>query len=276
MNPRSEPLLWLQLTSLGVLPLEMLLVLLVLSSADPGPLPGLERLLVWALGAVAPTVVLWRKPADPGSLLLVKQPLPLRSELARRLAALQTHILPRLLLVLGTVLLLPLVWWLDRIAALASALSPLEEPGRLLSLLITVPLLALVVWQWHQLVQAIWLLSRSPEQLAATMPLSPGTMANGRSSPGLPLLSLGSLQLAVATAPPQPPQPSQRPQQPQPASTATVESAEETASSAEAADSIQEAASTEERNPTKGNSPGETPTSTGAIAIKPEQTSENP
>ena len=54
MTPRSEPLLWLQLIAVGVLPLEALLLLLLLAGSDPGPLPGLERLLCWAIGALAP------------------------------------------------------------------------------------------------------------------------------------------------------------------------------------------------------------------------------
>ena len=54
-NPaRREPLLWLQLLGLAVLPLETALLLLVLAGADPGPLPGLERLFTWALGALGP------------------------------------------------------------------------------------------------------------------------------------------------------------------------------------------------------------------------------
>ncbi|MEB3319686.1 MAG: low-complexity tail membrane protein, partial [Cyanobium sp.] len=45
MNPRSEPLLWLQLIALGAVPLELLLLLLLLAGADPGPFPWLERSL---------------------------------------------------------------------------------------------------------------------------------------------------------------------------------------------------------------------------------------
>ena len=43
-NPaRREPLLWLQLLGLAALPLEAAALLVVLAGADPGPLPGLER-----------------------------------------------------------------------------------------------------------------------------------------------------------------------------------------------------------------------------------------
>ena len=37
MQPRSEPLLWLQCLALGAIPLELLLIRLVLAGADPGP-----------------------------------------------------------------------------------------------------------------------------------------------------------------------------------------------------------------------------------------------
>ena len=64
MNARSEPLIWLQLIAVGVLPLEALLLLLLLAGSDPGPLPALERLLCWGLGGLVPALVLWRRPAD--------------------------------------------------------------------------------------------------------------------------------------------------------------------------------------------------------------------
>ena len=46
MQPRSEPLLWLQCLALGAIPLELLLIRLVLAGADPGPVPGVERFLI--------------------------------------------------------------------------------------------------------------------------------------------------------------------------------------------------------------------------------------
>jgi hypothetical protein len=44
--------------------LEALLLLLVLGGSDPGPVPLVEELLCWSLGAVAPALLLWRTPAD--------------------------------------------------------------------------------------------------------------------------------------------------------------------------------------------------------------------
>jgi hypothetical protein len=201
LNPRSEPLLWLQLLALAAMPLEALLLLVLLAGADPGPVPILERLLVWGLGVLAPALLLWRRPADCCSLLVVQVPLRARSEQQRRLAALQNALPPRLLLALGGALLLPAFWWLDGVAALAANSAPLEAGHRLLTLLLAIPLLALLLWQWHQLSQSLWLLSRSTASLAEAPPLSTTTLENERLSLGLPLLLLDPLVIAVPTGP---------------------------------------------------------------------------
>ncbi|KMM16667.1 hypothetical protein SYNGFB01_09580 [Synechococcus sp. GFB01] len=183
------------------MPLEALLLLVLLAGADPGPVPALERLLVWGLGVLAPALLLWRRPADCCSLLLVQVPLRARSEQQRRLAALQNTLPPRLLLALGGALLLPAFWWLDGVAALAANSSPLEAGHRLLTLLLAIPLLALLLWQWHQLSQSLWLLSRSTASLAAAPPLSTTTLENERLSLGIPLLLLDRLLLAEPARP---------------------------------------------------------------------------
>ena len=197
MNPRSEPLLWLQLVALGAIPLELLLLLLLLAGADPGPLPGLERLLLWGLGVLAPTILLWRRPADCCSLLVVQVPAAGRSGLQKRLGELQAGLVPRLLFLLGSALLLPLLWWLDTEAVLAAALSPLSDANRLISLLLAAPVLALLTWQWQQLSQSVWLLTRPTGALA-----EPGAAgaSQQRLSLGLPVLLLGPL--AADTPPP--------------------------------------------------------------------------
>jgi hypothetical protein len=188
VNPRSEPLLWLQLIGLGVLPLEALLLLLVLAGSDPGPLPGLERLLSWSIGALAPALLLARRPADVWSLLLVQTPLRGRRILQQRLSRLQGARGLRLAPGAAAALALPLLWWIDRHAAVATPFSPLPSGPRLVALLLAAGLLAVMLWQCQQLIQSIWLLSRSPEAVAATEPLTQAELEQQRLCLGLPLL----------------------------------------------------------------------------------------
>ena len=248
MNPRSEPLLWLQLVALGAIPLELLLLLLVLAGADPGPLPALERMLVWGLGVLAPSLLLWRRPADCGSLLLVQVPAGGRSPLLRQLNALQQGWPPRILLPCGGALLLVALWILDSRSALAGPLSPLEEPGRLVTLMLAVPLLALLLWQWQQLGQALWLLSRSPQQVeqaaGGELPAADARVL----SLGLPLLLLPALQEQAKR--------SERPRE------GAAQPSEQAASAAEPPVSSE--------FPTPDAAAG----STAAVAIEPEQASE--
>ncbi len=207
MTPRSEPLLWLQLIALGVLPLEALLLLLVLAGSDPGPLPGLERLLCWAIGALAPAVLLVRRPADVWSLLLLQTPLRGRRELQRRLSRLQVAHGLALATAGGAALALPLLWWIDRQAAVAAPLTPFASCPRLVALLLAALVLLVMLWQWQQLIQSLWLLTRSPAVVAATRPLGLEELEQQRLCLGLPLLLPDPLKLAepVATPPAAPP-----------------------------------------------------------------------
>jgi hypothetical protein len=195
VTPRSEPLLWLQLLGLAAIPAELLAVALILAGADPGLVPGIERLLLWALGALLPTLLLWQRPADCWSLLLLQTPALGRREDQRRLSALQSPRPVRLLAAAVAVLLLPAIWRLDALSAQLAAIAPLPEASRLVTILLTVPLLAVLVWQGQQLIQAIWLLSRSPDQVARTPAMAPEVVARERLSLGLPLLLPAPLSL---------------------------------------------------------------------------------
>lgn len=195
-----EPLLWLQLLGAAVLPLEALLALLLLAGTDPGPVPPLERLLAWAIGALAPAMLLWNRPADPFSLLLIQAPLRGRSVAQRTLLAVPSGP-ARWAAALAAALLLPGLWWLDRLAALAGPIAPFPDAGRLVSLLLAVPLLAVVVWQLQQLCQAISLLLRSPAGLEGLLPRSLEQVAAERLSLGLPLLLLDPLGTSAAARP---------------------------------------------------------------------------
>jgi hypothetical protein len=199
-SPRSEPLLWLQLLALGLLPLEALLLLLLLGASDPGSLPLLERLFCWAIGVLAPATLLWRLPVDPWSLLVAQVPQRGRREIQQRLSALQPPAVLRLGSLVGLAILsLVLLWWCDNHAAFASAFSPVANSPRLVGLLLAAAVLALLQWQGQQVIQALWLLSRSPQEVAAAAPLSAAALERERLSPGLPLLLLPPLRESLAS-----------------------------------------------------------------------------
>lgn len=193
-NPaRREPLLWLQLLGLAALPLEVAALLLVLAGADPGPLPGLERLFCWVLGGLGPAALFWKLPPDLWSLLLLQVPLRGRRPDQLRLSALQTALPLKLLGAAGAPLLLPLLWWADRTAGLAWSLSPFTTTPRAMVLLLAAALLALMLWQWQQILQALWMFSRPASQVGQTLPLSSTDAAERRLNLGLPLLLLAPL-----------------------------------------------------------------------------------
>ncbi len=193
MITRREPLLWLQLMALAVIPLELELLRLLLAGSSFGPSPALERLLVWSLSVVAPGYWLVQRPVDWGSLLLVRQPLSTRQIDQRRISALQQSPVLRIATVFGMVLLLMVFWWIDRSALLVIDLSPLREGSRLTGLLLSGLLLSLLLWQWQQLCSSLWLLTRSDTNVLAVEPLSDEQMRNDRTSFGFGLLTLPTL-----------------------------------------------------------------------------------
>ena len=215
MRSRREPLLWIQCLAFGVIPLELLLIRLLLAGADPGPVPSVERLLTWGVAVLAPAVALWRQPADWGSLLLVRVPTRTRTEDQQTLSARQGGPASTLPLIAAAVLLLPLLWWLDDSAGLISEFSPLNGSSRLLCLLLSVPVLALIVWQLQQLGQAGRLLLMGAGE-AALYPAE--QLSSERSSFGLQLLQLAPLDWPEAapkpTATPEPTPETQRSRQP--------------------------------------------------------------
>ena len=186
---RSEPLVWLQLLGPAFFPLEALALLLALAGEDPGPFPVLERLLCWAIGAVAPAVLLARRPADGWSLLLAQVPLRGRRPIQQRLSAVApSRPLALASLVVACLLSLLLLNWVDGHGAVATAFSPLAASPRLVGLLLAALLLALMQWQWQQALQALVWLSTPADRLAAAVPIAPATLAQERLSLGIPLL----------------------------------------------------------------------------------------
>ena len=193
MQSHREPLLWLQCLAIGVIPLELLQIRLLLAGADPGPVPIVERLLIWGVGVVAPAIALWKRPADWGSLLLLRLPVASRRSDQLILSASEGQWGSRSALVGCTALLLPLLWWLDESAGLIHEFSPLQDSSRLVSLLLTAPLLALLVWQIQQLVQAVLLLVQAPQNDSAAEPWSLDQLRQERTSFGLQVLRFAPL-----------------------------------------------------------------------------------
>jgi len=205
MITRREPLLWLQLMAVAVIPLELELLRLLLAGPALGPAPALERLLIWGLAVIGPGLLLWRRPADWGSMLLVRLPLPRRSADQRRISALPQALATKVALILGMALLLFGFWSIDRSALLVSQMSPLANGSRLTALLLAGPLLTLMLWQWQQLSQAIWLLTRSDQVFENLQPVSEAELRDRTLSFGLNVLQLPGLEWpapkASATAP---------------------------------------------------------------------------
>jgi hypothetical protein len=138
---------------------------------------------------------LWRRPADWGSLLLVRQPLASRNSDQLRISASHGGLSSRVAVVITAVILLPVLWWLDDSAVLASEFSPVSGQSRLVTLLLVSPLLALMVWQVQQLVQAATQLLASGATAAPTdSAFRADAVATQRTSLGLQLLNLPALE----------------------------------------------------------------------------------
>jgi len=71
-------------------------------------------------------------------------------------------------------------------------------------LLVAAALLALMLWQWQQIVQALWLFSRPAAQVAQTLPLPASDAADRRLNLGLPLLLLPPLEANEPAKPTKP------------------------------------------------------------------------
>jgi len=198
MISRREPLLWLQLMAIAVIPLELELMRLVLAGPAFGPAPALERLLIWGLTVVAPGVLLWKRPADWASLILVRIAPAKRSLDQRRISAIPQPLGLKAALIIGVALLLPLFWWVDQSALLVVDFSPTQNSSRLTALLLAGPLLTLILWQWQQLLQAIRLLTRSDETFADLTPINAADLQTTHLSLGLGLLQLPPLEWLAA------------------------------------------------------------------------------
>jgi hypothetical protein len=103
---------------------------------------------------------------------------------------------------------------MDTSAGLAWAWSPLSASPRLVVLLVSLPLVALMQWHWHQLIQTLWLFTRPAALLEQTLPLTQAQAAESRLNLGLPLLLLAPLAIEAPAAKPEPapaPEPEPKP-----------------------------------------------------------------
>ena len=220
-------------------------------------------MLIWSVGSLATAVALWKRPADWGSLLLVRVPTATRSLDQQSLSGLQGT-LSGIAALLAAALLLPVLWWLDNSAGLIQEFSPLQGQSRLVTLLLSAPLLALTVWQLQQLSQAvIWLAQGELKQ--STESLDHQALLLERTSLGLQLLRFEPLVW---------PEPTSEPTQ------ATEPETTPDANPAVAAEPVQN--SEPELEPETESEPGanaedaiEAESAAGALAVEPEQSSED-
>ena len=125
----------------------------------------------------------------------MRQPLASRNSDQLRISASQGGLSSRAAVVIAAVVLLPVLWWMDDSAVLASEFSPVSGQSRLVTLLLVSPLLALMVWQVQQLIQAAALLLGSPATVApADSAFRADALATQRTSLGLQLLNLPGLE----------------------------------------------------------------------------------
>ncbi len=168
MSTRKEPIIWIQLLGVGFIPLEFLLIRLILAGAPIGPIPTIERLIITIIGIITPTIVLCKKPADWASFVFFKLPLKGRSINQHQINSLQLNFLPKLSFLAGIIIIIYCFWLTDKSALLLSAISPFHNFSRIINLSFSIPLLFLIVWQWHQLAFSIWLLTKSEDSLNAS------------------------------------------------------------------------------------------------------------
>jgi outer membrane biosynthesis protein TonB len=98
---------------------------------------------------------------------------------------------------------------------------------------VSLPLVALMQWHWHQLIQTLWLFTRPAALLEQTLPLTQAQAAESRLNLGLPLLLLAPLAIEAPAAKPEPaPAPEPEPE-PEPEPKALTEPADEASKESE-------------------------------------------
>ncbi|HRD41990.1 MAG TPA: low-complexity tail membrane protein [Prochlorococcaceae cyanobacterium AMR_MDS_5431] len=158
IHPYIESLLWFQLLGGTFLPIEALLILLTWSSTHENPLPTLYRLLTWFLGVLLPTIVLWYRPLDCWSLLVVQVPIRNRSLQQQALSLLRYPLWLKLLQASISLPLLMLIEKLDELSAQIITLSIFQDIPGSFGVSLSIILLILITYQWQQFIYAAWLM----------------------------------------------------------------------------------------------------------------------
>ncbi len=202
MSVRNEPVLWIQLIGIGAIPLECILLALILGGAHLGPLVELQRLIISFIAIILPTISFLKRPADWGSLLIIKIPLVKRSIIQRQLSSTQNHLATQISLILGGLLLIFLFREIDKLAFVFNEISPFKNNLRITNVLLSIPLLSLMLWQWHQLSQSIWILTRSKVDIDKADYFSNKEIIKQRLSPGFECLPINELRFTPSISSP--------------------------------------------------------------------------
>jgi hypothetical protein len=168
---RSEPFLWIHLSGIAIFPLCLELVWLGLAIGDSLPFSWLELLLVASVGIIP---VLWMqlsRPFDIFSILFLSiEPAQLSTEQRQILTLFQTK-KHKLLSLLAALLMVFIVWELNRLAPLAASAIDFLPQWRILGLLIAmVGVLASSLFL-EVPISVLGVLTNSQAKFSATEPL---------------------------------------------------------------------------------------------------------
>ncbi len=193
MSIHKEAILWIQLLGIGIIPLELLFLKLFLAGTSLGPIPFLERSIVIVISIFFPTYLFLKKPADWASMLFLKLPIKGRTIVQNQISSLQSHLIPRLSLIVGSSFLVLIFWQIDTSAFFLSEISIFKNLSRFITLFFAMPILFIITWQWHQLTQSLWLLTRSSKDLEQAEYLTNQQISNQRISLGVGILKISHL-----------------------------------------------------------------------------------
>jgi hypothetical protein len=133
---KSEPFLWIHLAGIAALPLWLEIVWLGLAVGDPFPAYGIELIAIAIVGIVPIFWMQWQRPFNIFSLLLVALRPEKLSEQQRQILSLFKNKQQFWLGAIAAIVMALLLWQIDRLAPLASTVTPLPPQWRILGLII--------------------------------------------------------------------------------------------------------------------------------------------